>query len=227
MKRSLKVLAVGLAAAALVVTPAAIVSAQEVDDDSIAAIAVGNPDFSTLVAALGAADLVGAVSDCDGDPLTVFAPTNAAFESALGSLGLTAEEVLADTETLSQILLYHVVAGAVDSGTVVTLDSATTLQGEDVTIAVEGEGVVLNGSVNVTAVDIEACNGVIHVIDSVLVPPTILAALTGGGDAGDDDAVEEALPHTGVNTALVAMVAGLFLVGGAAAVGVTRRRVEV
>lgn len=218
MKRPLKLLAAGAAAAALAFAPSA-VSAQEVDDDSIAAIAVGNPDFSTLVAALGAADLVGAVSDCSGDELTVFAPTNAAFDAALSSLGQTADEVLADTDTLSQTLLYHVVAGAVDSGTVVTLDSATTLQGEAISIAVEGGGVVLNGGVNVVDVDIEACNGVIHVIDSVLVPPSILAALGAG-----DGEVDESLPDTGANTALLALLAGLLVIGGAATVRVARVR---
>jgi transforming growth factor-beta-induced protein len=213
--KKMKVFAAGVAAAALIAAPMS-VSAQE--DGSIAAIAVGNPDFSTLVAALGAADLVDTFASCDGGPFTVFAPTDAAFTAALGALGLEASDVLGDTELLTSILTYHVVEGAVDSGTVVTLDSATTLQGEDIAIEVVGDGVVLNGSVNVTTVDIEACNGVIHVIDFVLVPPTILAALT----------AEPAtpLPNTGASNATTALFAGLLVLGGAAMIGASRRRVN-
>jgi len=73
---------------------------------------------------------------------------------------------------LTDILLYHVVAGSVFAETVVTLEAATTLNGADVTIEVTDEGVVLNGSVNVVVTDIACTNGVIHVIDAVLLPPS-------------------------------------------------------
>jgi uncharacterized surface protein with fasciclin (FAS1) repeats len=99
----------------------------------------------------------------------VFAPTDDAFAALPEG---TVEALLADpTGELTRILTYHVVEGAVMAETVVTLDSATTLLGEDVTIEVVNGGVVLNGTVNVTATDIEASNGVIHVIDAVLLPP--------------------------------------------------------
>ena len=71
---------------------------------------------------------------------------------------------------LTDILLYHVVSGAVDAETVVGLDSATTVQGSDITIEIVDGGVVLNGVTMVIATGIEASNGIIHVIDSVLLP---------------------------------------------------------
>lgn len=137
---------------------------------SIVEIAASNSDFSTLVAAVQAAGLVEALSG-EG-PFTVFAPTNEAFAAALAALNLTAEQLLADTETLTAILLYHVVPGAVTAEQVVRLSSATTLNGADIQIAVEGGNVVLNGGqATVIATDVMASNGVIHVIDGVILPP--------------------------------------------------------
>ena len=130
--------------------------------------AVNNPDFSTLVAAVTAADLVDTLADPEGD-FTVFAPTDAAFDALPEG---TVAGLLEDIPALTDILLYHVVAGSVFAETVVTLDAATTLNGADVTIEVTDEGVVLNGSVNVVVTDIACTNGVIHVIDAVLLPPT-------------------------------------------------------
>ena len=126
--------------------------------------------FTTLVAAVEAAGLVETLSG--PGPFTVFAPTDEAFAAALESLGVTAEELLADTEKLTSILTYHVIAGEVPSSTVVTLDgqTATTVNGADVTISVDGEAVMVNDA-DVTQVDIPASNGIIHVIDSVLLPP--------------------------------------------------------
>lgn len=99
-------------------------------------------------------------------PFTVFAPTDEAF-AAIPAEDLQA--ILDDTETLTAILTYHVVSGAVTSDVVVTLDSATTLQGSDVTITVGEDGVQVDEA-NVITVDIEAGNGVIHVIDAVITP---------------------------------------------------------
>ena len=131
--------------------------------------AVAAGDFTTLVAAVQAADLVDTLKG-EG-PFTVFAPTDAAFAAALEDLGITAEDLLSDTATLTDILLYHVVEGEVLAETVVTLDSATTAQGSDITIEIVDGDVVLNGTVTVTTTDIQTSNGVIHVIDGVLLPP--------------------------------------------------------
>ena len=127
-------------------------------------------DFTTLVAAVEAAGLVETLQG-EG-PYTVFAPTDEAFAAALEDLGLTAEELLADTETLTSILTYHVVEGEVPAADVVTLDGeeVPTVNGATVTIGVDGETVTVNDA-TVTATDIFATNGVIHVIDSVLLPP--------------------------------------------------------
>lgn len=142
---------------------------------TIVDVAVGAGTFTTLVAAIEAAGLVDTLSG-DG-PYTVFAPNDEAFASLPDGLleALLLEENL---EILQQILTYHVVAGAVFSADVTTGDVATV---ETSTIAVEvsDAGVTVNGA-NVIAVDIEASNGVIHVIDQVLVPAGLdVAALIG------------------------------------------------
>ena len=123
--------------------------------------------FSTLLTAIDAADLTSTLRK--GGPFTVFAPTDEAFAKLAPE---TLAAVLADKALLTSILLYHVVDGTVLAKDVVQLSSATTLNGAPVSIAVVGSGVVLNGNVNVVATDVRAKNGVIHVIDTVLLPPT-------------------------------------------------------
>ncbi len=137
---------------------------------NIVEIASSNNNFETLTAALTAADLV---DDLQGSgPFTVFAPTDAAFE-ALPDGVLDALLENENKNTLISILQYHVVSGSVDSSQVVTLNSATTLEGSNIDITVNGSSVVLNDNVNVTQTDIEATNGFIHVIDAVLVPSSV------------------------------------------------------
>jgi uncharacterized surface protein with fasciclin (FAS1) repeats len=126
------------------------------------AVAAGS--FTTLVSAVQAADLVDALKG-EG-PFTVFAPTDEAF-AALPAGAL--DGLLADIPALSDVLLYHVVPGKVMAADVVELTSATTLQGSDLTITVEGDKVMINGA-TVVQTDIVASNGVIHVIDAVLLP---------------------------------------------------------
>jgi uncharacterized surface protein with fasciclin (FAS1) repeats len=134
------------------------------ETNTIVDIAVSNPDFSTLVTALQEAELVEALAG-EG-PFTVFAPTNEAFAKIPEA---TLNEILADKEQLTQILTYHVVSGKVMAADVVNLSAATTLQGGDVAIEVMGNSVMINNA-NVVQTDIEASNGVIHVIDTVLIP---------------------------------------------------------
>lgn len=134
-------------------------------DQSIVEIAVGNSDFSILVSALQKADLVDALSG-EG-PFTVFAPTNDAFVKLLGELGITAEQLLNHPQ-LSEVLLYHVVSGKVMSTDLSNGMKAGTLLGEEIMVDISS-GVKINSS-NVTAADVEATNGVIHIIDTVLVP---------------------------------------------------------
>ncbi len=129
-------------------------------------IAVGNPDFSTLVAALKAAGLVDTLSGAG--PFTVFAPTNAAFAKLPAG---TVDNLLKpeNKAQLTAILTYHVVAGKVLAADVVKLTSAKTVQGGEVAISVNG-GAVKVDDANVVATDIAGSNGVIHVIDSVIMP---------------------------------------------------------
>jgi transforming growth factor-beta-induced protein len=138
---------------------------------TIVDVAVQADDFTTLVAAVQAAELVDTLSD-EG-PFTVLAPTDEAFDTALDNLGLTAEELLADTDLLSSVLTYHVIAGEVPSSKVVTLDgqSVATINGAEARITVDGETVMIDDA-TVVATDVEASNGVIHVIDTVLLPPS-------------------------------------------------------
>ena len=133
---------------------------------SIVETAATNKDFSILVKAVEAADLRNALSG-EG-PYTVFAPTNKAFEALpKGEL----EALLKDKEKLASILTYHVVQGKVNSAEVVKLDKATTLNGQDIKIKKNDDGVTIDDAKVVTT-DIECSNGVIHVIDKVILPKT-------------------------------------------------------
>lgn len=134
------------------------------DMGDIVEVASSNPDFSTLVTAIEAAGLVETLQG-EG-PFTVFAPTNDAF-AAIPEEDLNA--LLGDPEALSEILLYHVVEGAVTADQVVELTSATTVQGSDVSVSANGDTVMV-GDATVITTDVMASNGVIHAIDTVLMP---------------------------------------------------------
>ena len=128
--------------------------------------AVAAGQFNTLAAALEAADLVGTLKG-DG-PFTVFAPTDAAFAKLPEG---TVESLLKpeNRDKLVAILTYHVVPGKVKAADVVKLSEATTVNGQDVAITVADSGVRVNDA-NVIKTDIGASNGVIHVIDTVILP---------------------------------------------------------
>ena len=139
-------------------------------------IATSNDDFSTLVAAVVEADLVDVLSS-EG-PFTVFAPTNDAFAAALEALGITAEELLASPD-LGAILTYHVVAGnllAADVLAAVEAGNGTamveTVNGASITVEVIDGNVVIDGTATVILTDLVAGNGVVHVIDAVILPPS-------------------------------------------------------
>jgi uncharacterized surface protein with fasciclin (FAS1) repeats len=132
---------------------------------TIVAVAAANPDFSTLVTAVKAAGLVDTLNS--KGPFTVFAPTNEAFAKLPAG---TVESLLKpeNKDKLAAILTYHVVSGKVLAADVVKLKSAKTVNGKAVAIDAT-MGVKVNDA-NVTATDIKASNGVIHVIDTVLIP---------------------------------------------------------
>ena len=126
--------------------------------------------FDTLVTAVVEAGLAETLSSAG--PFTVFAPTDEAFAALPDGL---LDAVLADADLLTAVLTYHVVAGAVPASDVVNLRSAATVQGESVTIGVDGGMVHVNDATVIQA-DVEASNGIIHVIDTVLLPPSVAAA---------------------------------------------------
>ena len=138
--------------------------AQEKVAVDIVDTAVAAGTFTTLAKALEAADLVDALKG-EG-PLTVFAPTDEAFAKIPEE---TLNAILADKDKLTKILTYHVVNGSVPAADVTSLESAETLAGVDIAID-SSDGVKVNDA-NVVQTDIMASNGIIHVIDSVLLPP--------------------------------------------------------
>jgi uncharacterized surface protein with fasciclin (FAS1) repeats len=142
---------------------------------TIVDVAAANPDFSILVAAVQQAGLAETLSG--PGPFTVFAPTNDAFAAALTALGLTQEELLASPD-LAAILTYHVLPAQVMAADVTAESSPATVQGETVDVKPVDGGVTVNDA-TVTTADVAASNGVIHVIDKVLLPPTIAAKLAG------------------------------------------------
>jgi uncharacterized surface protein with fasciclin (FAS1) repeats len=166
-------------------------------DTSVLDLAIEAGQFSTLIAAIDAADL-GETLEGEG-PFTVLAPTDAAFEAAFEALGITPEELLADTETLTAILLYHVLGEAADSQAVAALDgsSVPTLNPQTIDINVVDGQVMINEATVVSA-DLAADNGIVHVIDGVLLPPDIAEAL--GVAMAEEDMEEETTTTTEATT---------------------------
>lgn len=170
-----------LMTAMLVLVGLVVPAAAQDSGNTIVDIAIADGRFDTLVAAVVAADLAGTLSG--PGPFTVFAPTDDAF-AALGEDTINA--LLADPAALANVLTYHVVAGEFQAADVVSRSSLTTVQGSPIVIDVNDDGVFLNIDSQVIITDIQASNGVIHVIDTVLLPPTELAAddlwlVTGNG----------------------------------------------
>jgi transforming growth factor-beta-induced protein len=175
MKSTIKKLVATFFAVVLVAVPAQAQMANysstadahaQMTSDNIVQVASKAGSFGTLLAAAKAAGLVGAL---EGEgPLTVFAPTDDAFANLPAG---TVESLLKpeNKEQLKSILLYHVVEGKVTSDQVVKLSSAETLQGQKAKISVKDGKVYVDGA-QVIKADVEASNGVIHVIDSVILP---------------------------------------------------------
>ena len=142
---------------------------------SIVQIAAGNPAFSTLVSLVQKAGLVAAISS--PGPFTVFAPTNAAFEKLAAAAPATYQAVLADPALLTKVLTYHVVAGSIKSDQAIAVakqnGSVNALQGEPISLSIKDGKLTLNGSSSVVTADVLATNGVVHVIDTIIVPPSL------------------------------------------------------
>lgn len=150
-----------MAAAAAIAAPAFAMDKKDIVDTAVEA-----GSFTTLVAAVQAAGLVETLKG-DG-PFTVFAPTDEAFAALPEG---TVEGLLEDPEALAAVLTYHVVSGSVMSGDLSDGMMATTVNGADITVGID-MGMVKINDATVTTADIETSNGVIHVIDSVILPPS-------------------------------------------------------
>ena len=148
------------------------------------AVAAGN--FNTLVELVQAADLVDVLKG-EG-PFTVFAPTDEAFAAVPGDV-LAA--LAADPDALRSVLLYHVVPGRLIAALISDGKTVTTAEGSDITFGF-ADGVKSVNGAEIIARDIQASNGVIHVIDSVILPPAIAAALSGGAEAAAAEATPAA-----------------------------------
>ena len=173
-------------------------------------VAVGSGAFPTLVAAVQAAGLVDVLSG-EG-PFTVFAPTEEAFAAALAALGMSAEDLLADTELLTAVLTYHVLPVAAPAEVVVTLDgqSVATVGGAEVVISV-ADGVVMVNDATVVTADIAASNGIIHAIDTVLLPPIDAATEPEAEAAPEPEAMDAAPDAAELGTVVdVAVGSGAF-----------------
>jgi transforming growth factor-beta-induced protein len=148
----------------------------EEECQTIAEIAAADGRFTTLLAAAGIAGLDDELADPDFGPVTLFAPTDTAFAALQAALGEDAwNALLADPATLTNVLLYHLLEGKVYSSDLPAPGNSIvvpTLLGQDLLIEVTSDGVLINGVAMVIQTDIDACNGVIHVIDAVLVPET-------------------------------------------------------
>lgn len=158
MKKLFSVLALG---AMMIAAPA-----MRAQDKDIVDTAVGAGSFTTLVAAVKAAGLVDTLKGAG--PFTVFAPTDDAFKKLPAG---TVEGLLKDPEKLKKILLYHVVSGKVMAADVVKVKSAKSVEGANIRVKVEGSTVMVNNA-TVVKTDIACSNGVIHVIDTVIMPPS-------------------------------------------------------
>ncbi len=172
-------------------------SASTASTPDIVDTAVAAGSFPTLVAAVQAAGLVDALKGAG--PFTVFAPTEEAFAALPEG---TLESLLADPAALANILLYHVVPGKVMAADVTDGLTATTLQGSDVSFTVADGAVKINDA-NIVTTDIEASNGVIHVIDAVILPPA-------GSEAAAAPSAPAAAPAT---TGLISPTDGQTLSG--------------
>ena len=160
-----RILITAVAALALAVPAATAAPTREAANPSIATLATKTPQLSTLLSLVKKAGLAGTLSQPGA--YTVFAPTNAAFAKVPKA---TLASLANNPAALKRVLLYHVVAGKVPAAKVVTLRSAKTLAGPTVRIRVTGKTVRIN-SARVTKADVMASNGIVHVIDRVLIPP--------------------------------------------------------
>ncbi|MFN8372373.1 MAG: fasciclin domain-containing protein [Anaerolineae bacterium] len=138
---------------------------------TISQLLANGDDFNTLRAFIEAAGLMETLSNRSAPPVTVFAPTDEAFTAAFDALGLEPGTLLDAPDLLNSILLYHISPQLIISADANQIDTMPTLQGGTIQLTLEGTTMLLNGGARVTQADILAANGVIHLIDGLLIPP--------------------------------------------------------
>ena len=169
LRRNLLILT-GVAAASAALTACG--SSDDHPSQDIVQLAQATPDLSILVEAVVAAGLVATLESAG--PFTVFAPTNAAFVALLGELGVTKEALLANKTLLTSVLTYHVLGSKVESSQIPLGAAITTVQGGTLRIDAAGSGLAITDArgrkANIVTANIQAKNGVVHVIDKVILP---------------------------------------------------------
>jgi uncharacterized surface protein with fasciclin (FAS1) repeats len=165
MQRILTVLGLAAALAVAAVAPAAARPSVQ-SDRTIVAVAAADPQFSTLV---GLVQKAGLAQTLSSGSYTVFAPTNAAFAKVPKA---TLDALAANPDQLRAVLTYHVAKGRLTAARVVKRTRIKTVNGASIRVSVRGTRVFLNGTSRVRKADIRASNGVVHVIDRVLLPPS-------------------------------------------------------
>jgi uncharacterized surface protein with fasciclin (FAS1) repeats len=152
-----------------------------------AAAEADEPEFTVLLELVSELNLAATLADADAE-FTVFAPTDAAFEALLEEFELTMEDLLETPDLVKDILLYHVAEGTFSASDLAELETVATVQGSEIVVSVDDdENIVLDDVATVVEADIEAANGVIHVIDNVLLPPeegAVVGEAVGGAAAG-------------------------------------------
>jgi uncharacterized surface protein with fasciclin (FAS1) repeats len=160
---------------AVIVPPSLVKKPVPPPTKSVVEIAAGGSQFSTLVSLLQQAKLVETLSGTG--PFTVFAPTNEAFDKLQASAPDTFKAVTSDPALLAKVLTYHVVAGDIMSKQAIAVaqqnGSVTSVANEPIALSIVNGKLTLNGSSTVTTADVDATNGVVHVIDTVIVPPSL------------------------------------------------------
>ena len=179
----------------------------------IAARVAVDPDLTLFVEALDVTGFHGLVDACNDAHTTVFAPTDRAFRAAFVNLGVSEQEAMRDGALLSDIVAYHLLPTELDETALGASTEVTTVSGLAIVVQRSGSTIELNGTTTVTAGDIGACNGMVHVIDRVLVPP----------------ASERSMPVTGPHSerVVVTMSAVIVVLGGTALVAARRPRRRV
>ena len=201
----------GVGDAGATTTSRSIASVRAYSAGDIVDVATGAGQFTTLLAAAQAAGLVDALKA--PGPITVFAPTDAAFASLLAKLGVTPAQLLANVPLLTAVLKYHVVPGKVLSTDLQSTQSPTTLSGLQMLVTKDADGVTINGYAKVVSADVAASNGVIHVVDSVLLP------FVQGAPAISSDTIVDVASKAGSFTTLLAAAQAAGLVDALKAPG--------